>query len=727
MLPRWKPLLIALFSAFLLVAGGAAAADEALLTLHKSAREDYQAGRTAEAVRKFEEILARDPSFIPAYNDLGCCYMEMGDAAKALEKFKKAHDISPDDRSLLYNLSLAYEASGDTASALSSLEKLLSVDPGFSKARKKIVDVLIKSGDLDRAQSEAQKLIDSAPQNPSYRKVLVQVLLHKGNVSLAKEELQQVLAAAPSDTEARELLEKLNKSGATVVASPVPGNVTPSPSPAPAGGGTPALIPVIAAIGAALVVISILYYALAGKKAPALPYDTISHLEEEGPFHPQEKPEPVPIRGKPAAVTQAIPLEEPASACWQLHQCAKETRAKCAAFLENSNCWSLESTACCRKDRALCVTCSYYSHRLQKTRKAPTAAQEREFVLKTGDSVLLDKVSNPQMAFLQELSDSLTSNELDELASTFIHRMSGSIFFERAAIFAAEREKENELALLASFQWGDEASRQTELACSTALFSSWVSRNSFPMTLKKAREEQTWRLIFTSESEKALSAFELLHPLTESGTGKLLGMVLLGKKKNNQPYSASETNFITLAAGIYSTSLEKARAYKLAVFDGLTGLYVVRYFQERLKDELKSRRTSIEDCSLIMSDIDHFKKFNDTYGHQQGDTVLREVARLIKAGVRKGDIAARYGGEEMSVILPSTGKSVAFEVAERIRKAIERSRFPGLPEGVRVTISMGIATFPRDGTTPEDLIKKADMALYEAKHSGRNRTCSHQG
>lgn len=155
-----------------------------------------------------------------------------------------------------------------------------------------------------------------------------------------------------------------------------------------------------------------------------------------------------------------------------------------------------------------------------------------------------------------------------------------------------------------------------------------------------------------------------------------------------------------------------------ATVDGLTGLVNHRSMQQRLSDlcggsSARKRRV----FSLIMADVDHFKSFNDTYGHQEGDAVLRQVAGAISSQVRQNDVAARYGGEEFAVLLPGTGKEVATAVAERIRLAVSAERF----HSGTVTISLGVAEYPSDGTKPSEIIEKADQALYQAKMTGRNR------
>ena len=168
---------------------------------------------------------------------------------------------------------------------------------------------------------------------------------------------------------------------------------------------------------------------------------------------------------------------------------------------------------------------------------------------------------------------------------------------------------------------------------------------------------------------------------------------------------------------------QNQRIFDLSIRDYLTEVYNCRYFYERLEEELKRAERYKGTFSLIMLDIDYFKHYNDTYGHQAGDRVLRNVALFLKKQIREQDLIARYGGEEFSVILPETGKQVARGLAERLRVFLSSQSFPpneAQSDG-NLTISLGIATFPEDAKSIDDLIKIADRALYKAKENGRNR------
>ena len=168
------------------------------------------------------------------------------------------------------------------------------------------------------------------------------------------------------------------------------------------------------------------------------------------------------------------------------------------------------------------------------------------------------------------------------------------------------------------------------------------------------------------------------------------------------------------------------RALKeLAIRDGLTGVYNHRYFQETLAMELLRSRRYEHEFSLIIFDVDHFKNYNDTHGHPQGDKLLYSLAQNVKDRLRKSDLIARYGGEEFVVIMPETSKDAAFKVAENLLQFIEEQPYDGRESqsNGKITVSMGISAFPEDGKDGSSLIAHADRALYKAKENGRNQVC----
>jgi diguanylate cyclase (GGDEF)-like protein len=182
------------------------------------------------------------------------------------------------------------------------------------------------------------------------------------------------------------------------------------------------------------------------------------------------------------------------------------------------------------------------------------------------------------------------------------------------------------------------------------------------------------------------------------------------------------TFIITVIIKYLIKSRDFDRQYKLATTDGLTDLYNHRYFQEQMQMFCANSKRYDSVFSLIILDIDFFKKFNDNFGHQSGDAVLRQVAQILKKNVRATDIVCRYGGEEMSIILPNAGEEEALNTAQKLCKIVSEQKF--ILSGNResnVTISLGVSTYGLDGEEPSVLIEIADSRLYNAKNNGRNR------
>lgn len=161
----------------------------------------------------------------------------------------------------------------------------------------------------------------------------------------------------------------------------------------------------------------------------------------------------------------------------------------------------------------------------------------------------------------------------------------------------------------------------------------------------------------------------------------------------------------------------------LTITDMLTGVYCRRYFLERFSEELKRSKKNKLCLTFLMIDIDNFKRFNDRYGHLTGDAILRQVSKTISLAVRQIDFIGRYGGEEFSVVLAETNKQQANFAAERIRQAIMLEVIKVYDEELKVTVSIGVSTFPDNTLNMQNLIEMADQALYSAKETGKNKVC----
>ncbi|MBF0585238.1 MAG: GGDEF domain-containing protein, partial [Magnetococcales bacterium] len=185
---------------------------------------------------------------------------------------------------------------------------------------------------------------------------------------------------------------------------------------------------------------------------------------------------------------------------------------------------------------------------------------------------------------------------------------------------------------------------------------------------------------------------------------------------------ASDGTRIGSAALVRDITQEKKleeKLRKLSTTDGLTGLYNRRWFDTALSDEMQRAARYHQMVGLLLFDVDHFKRFNDTHGHDQGDRVLQALGRVMQGHFREVDHPCRYGGEEFCAILPNTGHPGAQLAAERLRQKVESMEVDGL----KVTISIGVAIFPMVGKNPDDFLKQADLALYKAKKGGRNQVC----
>jgi diguanylate cyclase (GGDEF)-like protein len=173
-----------------------------------------------------------------------------------------------------------------------------------------------------------------------------------------------------------------------------------------------------------------------------------------------------------------------------------------------------------------------------------------------------------------------------------------------------------------------------------------------------------------------------------------------------------------------------AQTQRLAIADGLTGLMLRRPFMEQLTRELTRSARSREPVSVLLLDVDEFKKYNDSFGHTAGDVVLKGVADVLRAAVPAGGAVARYGGEEFSVLLPRLSRHEAGDLAEKLRRLVEEQVRGGRPsprgpgDGRQVTVSIGVAAFPDDAQVELELLRVADQRLYQAKRSGRNLVCA---
>lgn len=255
-----------------------------------------------------------------------------------------------------------------------------------------------------------------------------------------------------------------------------------------------------------------------------------------------------------------------------------------------------------------------------------------------------------------------------------------------------------------------------------SIFDQWVARRSRPVMVEDSRTDFRFGIERTAEEDSLVSV--AASPLMTEN--KVLGVIRVSSRRPGRftPDDLRLLDIISdLGAGVLRNRLLYRKTEELAIHDSLTGLYLYRYFQGRLTEEIRRAQIGHQVFSLVLLDIDFFKRYNDEYGHAAGDVVLKSIAGVVQSCISPVDLAARYGGEEFLVLLPNKTRQEALAAAERMRQSIERNRVSLRRVESSVTASFGVVSFPEAGFTVEELVGAADQRLYEAKKGGRNRVC----
>ncbi len=253
----------------------------------------------------------------------------------------------------------------------------------------------------------------------------------------------------------------------------------------------------------------------------------------------------------------------------------------------------------------------------------------------------------------------------------------------------------------------------------------WVRARGLPLMVEDLQRDLRFRSV-TGELPRARAV--IAAPLMQE---RAVAGVLAVESAAPGAFSQEDWRLLSPMADLTAVAIQNAMLYQRtqeeAITDGLTEVFVHRYFMDRFSHELRRAREQGIPLVLLMADIDNFKSCNDTYGHLAGDAVLKRVARALKDGVRGTDLVARYGGEEFAVLLVETGREAAQPVAERLRASVEATAVADLGLVKGVTISMGLAEFPRNASDERGLVERADEALYQAKREGKNRVVTAPG
>jgi diguanylate cyclase (GGDEF)-like protein len=311
--------------------------------------------------------------------------------------------------------------------------------------------------------------------------------------------------------------------------------------------------------------------------------------------------------------------------------------------------------------------------------------------------------------------------DVDRLINSTLLSLIGKFSCKSAIFMYGIKKTEQRLAVLNSKGLYKTDVENLTIEKSDSLI-SYLRKNQSPQLITKLP-----KYVQKSSGVKALTTInmELISPIT-TVRNQEDALICLGPRVNERPYQKAELELLLTINNIVSIALSNASLYdevmELSYTDGMTELHNYRYFEMRLKEEILRHTRNKQGVSLIILDVDHFKNYNDTLGHQAGDEVLRHLAGILKDTVRENDIVARYGGEEFAVILPSVGREGVIILAERIRAHVADAEF--MDEHVqplgKISVSIGTASLPLDASDSTDLIYKADTALYAAKHSGRN-------
>jgi len=255
------------------------------------------------------------------------------------------------------------------------------------------------------------------------------------------------------------------------------------------------------------------------------------------------------------------------------------------------------------------------------------------------------------------------------------------------------------------------------------VFDQWVFRQRHPLNIMDISKD----FRFSSEDVEDISRdFKSILSSPMITENRVVGILRLDSS-SPEAYTPDDLRLLDIISDLGAVSLENAVLYKrieeLAIRDDLTGVFVRRYFKQRYTEEFDRVVKYQGKLNLLMLDIDHFKQYNDTYGHTAGDIVLKEVSEILSKNVGAEDVVARYGGEEFIILLLGKDKSSAVEKADYIRKKVQEHPIILRRKKTGITVSIGVANYPQDSKLKGELVHQADISLYKAKTEGRNKVC----
>ncbi len=320
---------------------------------------------------------------------------------------------------------------------------------------------------------------------------------------------------------------------------------------------------------------------------------------------------------------------------------------------------------------------------------------------------------------LKDVAEALTTTlTLEDIAKLIIERTSSTLKKRgRSLLYLVDIEKQDLMlsasqgALKVKAKKGD-------------IFDRWVLKHGIPLIVEDVTKDFRFSSADSEAARKYLKSL-IVTPLLSGN--KVIGVLRMDSDEEGL-YTQDDLRLLDIIGNLSAVAIQNAFLYSwiqdLAIRDSLTGLFVRRYFLKRFQEEIGRSARNGGNLSLLMLDIDRFKWYNDKYGHATGDLVLKHITSKITSLLHEGDMAARYGGEEIAVLLIGADIKKALKTAESIRKNIEELPLVVRRETHGITVSIGVSSYPQDSVVEEELTKIADERLYKAKSLGRNKVCA---
>jgi diguanylate cyclase (GGDEF)-like protein len=327
-------------------------------------------------------------------------------------------------------------------------------------------------------------------------------------------------------------------------------------------------------------------------------------------------------------------------------------------------------------------------------------------------------------ASLKDITEGLSSTlRLEETGALIADRAFSIIGrSDRALLFLTDEEKQE--VELFSFRQGP--ALPPIKSKSGGVFERWVLKQRKPFIIEDM--DNDFRFSPDALRDPADKKFKSILCAPLISEMKIIGILRMDSAKVSA-YTQDDLRLLNIISDLSALSIENSRLYyktnELAITDSLTGLYVQKHFKERLDTELAKATVDKGRLSVLMIDLDYFKNCNDKYGHAAGDVLLGRIAQVLKETIEPRQVISRYGGEEFGVILSGVNKRKAIKISEDIRERIENSVFTLRRDQIKITVSVGVSSYPEDGNTAQGLLKTADANLYKAKEKGRNKVWPH--